>query len=151
MFMMSRFFLETSFYLGKLMFHRGLWLCQSHLDHPEWKSFWNNPISLLLLALTLVDQQLDQSLQPWCFDRLGLLIIQSSRSFSSPKGNYPLLLKMMGICIFPLHCCTLYFRKDCLHVHVHLKLCLTQVLFNKCRMQVKCISLFNLTRLCHVY
>jgi hypothetical protein len=27
-------------------------------------------------------------------------------------------LKMMGICIFPLHCCTLYFRKDCLHVHV---------------------------------
>jgi hypothetical protein len=32
-------------------------------------------------------------------------------------GNYPLLLKMMGICIFPLHCCTLYFRKDCLHVH----------------------------------
>jgi hypothetical protein len=35
----------------------------------------------------------------------------------SPKGNYPLLLNMMGICIFPLHCCTLYFRKDCLHVH----------------------------------
>jgi hypothetical protein len=34
--------------------------------------------------------------------------------FKSPKGNYPLLLKMMGICIFPLHCCTLYFRKDCL-------------------------------------
>jgi hypothetical protein len=32
-----------------------------------------------------------------------------------------------------------------------LKLCLTQVLFNKRRMQVKCISLFNLTRLCHVY
>ena len=27
-------------------------------------------------------------------------------------------------------------------------LCLTQVLFNKRRMQVKCISLFNLTRLC---
>jgi hypothetical protein len=22
-----------------------------------------------------------------------------------------------GNCIFPLHCCTLYFRKDCLHVH----------------------------------
>ena len=32
-----------------------------------------------------------------------------------------------------------------------LKLCWTQVLFNKHRMQVKCISLFNLTRLCHVY
>jgi hypothetical protein len=32
-----------------------------------------------------------------------------------------------------------------------LKLSLTQVLFNKHRMQVKCISLFNLTRLCHVY
>jgi hypothetical protein len=31
------------------------------------------------------------------------------------------------------------------------KLCLTQVLFNKRRMQVKCLSLFNLTRLCHVY
>jgi hypothetical protein len=30
-----------------------------------------------------------------------------------------------------------------------LKLCLTPVLFNKRRMQVKCISLFNLTRLCH--
>ena len=29
-----------------------------------------------------------------------------------------------------------------------LKLCLTQVLFNKRRMQVKCLSLFNLTRLC---
>jgi hypothetical protein len=27
----------------------------------------------------------------------------------------------------------------------------TQVLFNKRRMQVKCIFLFNLTRLCHVY
>jgi hypothetical protein len=26
-----------------------------------------------------------------------------------------------------------------------LKLCLTQLLFNKCRMQVECISLFNLT------
>jgi hypothetical protein len=24
-----------------------------------------------------------------------------------PKGNYPLLLKMMGICIFPLHCCSI--------------------------------------------
>jgi hypothetical protein len=23
------------------------------------------------------------------------------------------------ICIFPLHCCTLYFRKDCLHVHFY--------------------------------
>jgi hypothetical protein len=81
------------------------------------------------------------------------------------KGNYPLLLKMMGICIFPLHCCTLLQKRlltctlkimfdtsdiqDCLHVH--LKLCLTQVIFNKHRMQVKCISLFNLTRLCHVY
>jgi hypothetical protein len=32
-----------------------------------------------------------------------------------------------------------------------LQLCLTQMLFNKRRMQVKCISLFNLTRLCHVY
>ena len=32
-----------------------------------------------------------------------------------------------------------------------LKLCLTQMLFNKRRMQVKCISLLNLTRLCHVY
>jgi hypothetical protein len=42
---------------------------------------------------------------------------ESSRSYSRPKGNYPLLLKMMGICIFPLHCCTLYFRNDCLHVH----------------------------------
>ena len=35
----------------------------------------------------------------------------------APEGNYPLLLKMMGICIFPLHSCTLYFRKDRLHVH----------------------------------
>ena len=46
-----------------------------------------------------------------------VLYMQSFRLFSSPKGNYPLFLKMMGICIFPLHCCTLYFRKDCLHVH----------------------------------
>jgi hypothetical protein len=38
-------------------------------------------------------------------------------SMLTPKGNYPQLLKMMRICIFPLHCCTLYFRKDCLHVH----------------------------------
>jgi hypothetical protein len=49
---------------------------------------------------------------------------QSSRWFSSPKGNYPLLLKMMGICI--LLTCTL------------LKLCLTQVLFKR-RIQVKCL------------
>jgi hypothetical protein len=34
-------------------------------------------------------------------------------------SNYPLLLKMMRICIFLLHCCTLYFRKDCLHVHFY--------------------------------
>ena len=40
-----------------------------------------------------------------------------SHIIDSPKSNYPLLLKMMCICIFPLHCCTLYFRKDCLHVH----------------------------------
>jgi hypothetical protein len=31
----------------------------------------------------------------------------------SPKD----IFEMMRICIFPLHCCTLYFRKDCLHVH----------------------------------
>jgi hypothetical protein len=65
------------------------------------------------------------------------------------KGNYPLLLKMMGICIFPLHCCTLLQKR--LLTCTLLKLCLTQVIFNKHRMQVKCISLFNLTRLCHVY
>jgi hypothetical protein len=37
-------------------------------------------------------------------------------SFNIVKGHYPLLLKMMRSCIFPLHCCTLYFRKDCSHV-----------------------------------
>jgi hypothetical protein len=38
-------------------------------------------------------------------------------NFQVQRVITPLLLKMMGICIFPLHCCTLYFRKDCLHVH----------------------------------
>ena len=48
---------------------------------------------------------------------LCMMYGQSSRKISNPKGNCPLLLKMMRICIFPLHCCSLYFRKDCLHVH----------------------------------
>jgi hypothetical protein len=43
-------------------------------------------------------------------------------SFSKVGGNYPLDLKIIWSSVI-----------------------------NKCRMQVKCISLFNLTRLCHVY
>jgi hypothetical protein len=39
------------------------------------------------------------------------------KSGRAPDNFQVLLLKMMRICIFPLHCCTLYFRKDCLHVH----------------------------------
>jgi hypothetical protein len=44
---------------------------------------------------------------------------------------------MMGICIFPLRCCTLFFRKDCLQLHkAYLRLILS-----KC--QLKFVIIFK--------
>jgi hypothetical protein len=70
---------------------------------------------------------------------LKFLAVSSVSSDSIVKGIIDDIIKTAVKTVFPLLTCTL------------LKLCLSQVLFNKRRMQVKCISQFNLTQLCNVY
>ena len=78
-----------------------------------------------------------------------IFIVRAPDNFQVQRVITPYFWKSW---VFAYFLCTVYslLQKRLLTCTL-LKLCLTQVLFNKCRMQVKCISLFNLTRLCHVY
>jgi hypothetical protein len=89
---------------------------------------------LELLITTPTDKFVNFIQRKQATRKLNVLLVNNIlvKSLIKSDNVYKTHVKMMGICIFSLHCCTLYFRKDCFTCTLF-KLCLTQVLFNKCR------------------